>query len=56
MNKRTAFQGSMMALLLVGAALADDAFKSGPQPGDSVGVYQPLNVTGKYAGKKQCPV
>lgn len=56
MNKRIAAQGSMVALLLVGSVLADDVLKSGPQPGDGVGVYQPLNVTGKFAGKKQCPV
>lgn len=56
MNKRIAVQGSMVALLLVGTLLADDALKSGPQPGDSVGVYQPLHVTGRFAGQKQCPV
>jgi hypothetical protein len=56
MSKRVAFQGSMVALLLVGTVLADEGLKSGPQPGDGVGVYQPLHVTGRFAGQKQCPV
>ena len=30
--------------------------KSGPQPGQSVPVFNPLNVTGPSAGEKQCPV
>lgn len=56
MNHRVAVQGSMLALLLVGSVLAGEGLKSGPQPGEGVGVYQPLHVTGKFAGKKQCPV
>jgi hypothetical protein len=56
MNRHVAFQGSMIALLLVGSVLAGEELKSGPQPGDGVGVYQPLHVTGKFAGQKQCPV
>jgi hypothetical protein len=46
----------LLALLLVGSALAGDAPKSGPQPGEGCGVFEPLNVTGKFAGKKQCLV
>jgi hypothetical protein len=56
MNRRVAYQGSMMALVLVGSVLAGEGLKSGPQPGDGVGVYQPLHVTGRFAGQKQCPV
>ena len=45
-----------LALLLV-SARADDGLKSGPQVGDAVpSPFNPLNVTGKFAGKKQCLV
>lgn len=44
-----------VAGLLAGAALGADP-KSGPQAGDSVPVFNPLNVTGKSAGQKACPV
>ncbi len=41
--------------LMAGVSLGAD-LKSGPQAGDSVSVFNPLNVTGKSAGKKACPV
>jgi hypothetical protein len=42
-------------LLLVSSACAAD-LKSGPQPGDSIAAFHPLNVTGQFAGEKQCLV
>jgi hypothetical protein len=49
--------GATLALaLLVGSVDAADALKSGPQVGAGVPVFEPLNVTGASAGKKQCPV
>ncbi|HZU39199.1 MAG TPA: hypothetical protein VFA18_24955 [Gemmataceae bacterium] len=44
----------LAATLLAGSVLADDALKSGPQPGDHLEVFEPLNVTGPFAGRKQC--
>ena len=41
--------------LLAGLAPAAD-LKSGLEPGKAVPVFSPLNVTGKSAGEKQCPV
>lgn len=41
--------------LMAGVALGAD-LKSGPQAGDSVSVFNPLNVTGKSAGQKACPI
>jgi hypothetical protein len=47
----------MAFVLLAGSAWAADALESGPQVGDAVpGPFQPANVTGKFAGKKQCLV
>jgi hypothetical protein len=43
------------ALLLAGVAAAG-SLKSGPQPGDSPTPFNPLHVTGKDAGNKDCPV
>ena len=42
--------------LLVSSAMAADAVKSGPQPGDKIDPFHPLNVTGQFAGEKQCLV
>jgi hypothetical protein len=41
--------------LLAGGVLAAE-FKSGPEPGTSLAPFHPLNVTGPWAGKKQCLV
>ena len=46
----------MAALALASAVVAADALKSGPQPGDGLVPFQPLNVTGPFAGKDQCLV
>jgi hypothetical protein len=49
--------GAALALAILGAgALAADALKSGPQVGESVEAFEPLNVTGPYAGGKRCLV
>jgi hypothetical protein len=47
--------GIGLAVLVVSTAWAAE-FKSGPQVGDSVSAFHPLNVTGKSAGKKNCLV
>ena len=44
-----------VAGLVAGVALGAD-LKSGPQAGDSVSPFNPLNVTGRQAGKKACQV
>jgi hypothetical protein len=52
-------QRSLVPLVAVGllAGFAPGAdLKSGLEPGKSVPVFSPLNVTGKSAGEKQCPV
>lgn len=41
--------------LLAGLAHGADV-KSGLEPGKPVPVFNPLHVTGKSAGEKQCPV
>ena len=53
--------GTSLALvplvLLLSSATAADGLKSGPQVGDAVpSPFNPLNVTGQFAGKKQCLV
>jgi hypothetical protein len=49
--------GATLALtLLAGGAMAEEALKSGPQPGKSLTPFNPLHVTGKGAGGKQCLV
>jgi len=53
MRKLWAFAAGV---LLVSSAVAADAVKSGPQPGDKIDVFHPLNVTGQFAGEKQCLV
>jgi hypothetical protein len=57
MKYRMAAGASLALVLLAGSTWAEDALHSGPQVGDAVpGPFQPLNVTGKFAGKKQCLV
>ena len=56
MHRRIAMGASLALALLVGSAGAADAVKSGPQPGDPTGAFDPLNVTGKFAGQSQCLV
>ena len=57
MTYRVTAGASLALVLLLGSGRTDDALKSGPQVGDAVpSPFQPLNVTGKFAGKKQCLV
>lgn len=42
--------------LALASAYADDALKSGLQPGKNCSPFHPLNVTGPFAGEKQCLV
>jgi hypothetical protein len=49
--------GSVLTLVLVaGCTQAAGEFKSGPQVGESVVPFEPLSVTGPFAGKKECLV
>jgi hypothetical protein len=45
-----------LAAAVVSVGVADEALKSGPQVGGRVSPFHPLNVTGKYAGQKNCLV
>jgi hypothetical protein len=55
--RRTFILGAPLALaLLVGCVDAADSLQSGPQVGDKVGIFEPLNVTGPFEGKRQCLV
>jgi hypothetical protein len=57
MKSCMALGASLALALLVGSAWAADAPQSGPQVGDAVpNPFNTLNVTGKFAGKKQCLV
>ncbi len=48
----------LAAGLLVGSPLsAEEPLTSGPQPGETLpGSFEPLNVTGEYAGERYCLV
>jgi len=56
MNRRIAMGASLALVLLIGGAWAANALKSGPQPGDDLTPFDPLNVTGEFAGENQCLV
>lgn len=56
MNRRIAVGASLAVALLVGSTMAADALKSGPAKGASCTPFEPLNVTGKFAGAKRCLV
>ena len=47
---------STVAVGVLAAASLGADIKSGPEPGKSVTVFNPLNVTGPDAGEKRCPV
>ena len=48
---------SLALVLFAGSVWAADAVKSGPQVDKDVpGPFHPLNVTGDFAGQKQCLV
>jgi hypothetical protein len=53
--KHKVLLGAVCAALVCGLGTAADV-KSGPEPGKSVPVFHPFNVTGTYAGKTQCLV
>ena len=56
MNRRIAVGASVAVMLLAGSVIAADALKSGPQPGQFCVPFEPLNVTGDFAGTRQCLV
>jgi hypothetical protein len=57
MKSRIAVGASLTAALLVGSVIAAEALKSGPAVGQPIpGPFTPLNVTGKFAGTRQCLV
>src|SRR5262245_14272926 len=56
MKHHLAFAACLILALLVGAAVADGALKSGPQAGEEVAAFEPLNVTGEHAGERACQV
>jgi hypothetical protein len=56
MKSRVTVGAGLAAALLAGCAFAADGFKSGPQPGDHMGIFDPLNVNGPAAGQKACRV
>ncbi len=56
MRARIAMGATVTAALLIGSALAAESLKSGPQVGDFMGVFEPLNVNGPFSGDRQCLV
>ena len=56
MRHRVILRASLTALLLAGCALAGDGPKSGPQVGDELVPFNPLNLNGPAANEKACPV
>ena len=57
MTYRIAAGASLAFVLLFGSTRADVGLKSGPQVGDAIPhPFNPTNVTGKFAGTKQCLV
>jgi hypothetical protein len=56
MTHRIAVGMSLAVMLLAGSVLAADALKSGPQVGQTPTPFNPENITGAFAGTKQCLV
>lgn len=57
MRSRYAVGASLATALLVGSLIAAESLKSGPQVGQSIpGPFNPLNVTGRAAGRKACQI
>ncbi len=56
MRKHFALGATLALALLVGCAEAGDSVKSGPEVGQGCVPFHPLNVTGQFAGQKQCLV
>ena len=51
---RMTWFGLAAGVLLVSSAFAAEAVKSGPKPETKINPFHPLNVTGEFAGEKQC--
>ena len=51
-----AFGALTLAALVVTGVAAGEALKSGPQIGNTPGIFDPLHVTGPAAGEKTCLV
>jgi len=56
MTHRIAVRATVGIMLLAGSVIAADALKSGPQVGEGCVPFQPENITGAFAGQKQCLV
>jgi len=57
MRNRIAVGAPLAIVLLIGSAMAAENLKSGPQTGDKIpGPFHPMNITGAFAGQKQCLV
>jgi len=55
MTRLVRFAAALGLVALTGAALAGGTLKSGPQVGQAVpGQFEPLNVTGPWAGQEHC--
>jgi hypothetical protein len=55
-SRVTVGAGLAAAALLAGCAFAAEGFKSGPQPGDHMGIFDPMHVNGSAHGQKACLV
>lgn len=56
MNRVSLSAACVVGAVFAGSLLAEE-LKSGPQTGTQIpGPFHPLNVTGPFAGKKQCLV
>jgi len=56
MRYRIAVGAALAAVLLASTAPGATPLKSGPQPGDKLTPFDPLNVNGTDAGEKRCLV
>ena len=56
MRTHIAVGATLAIALLVGGAVAEEALKSGLQPGDGCTPFEPKHVTGPQAGTARCLV
>ncbi|MFL5241999.1 MAG: hypothetical protein ACJ8FY_07815 [Gemmataceae bacterium] len=57
MKRVIALGGLLGIALALGQTLAAESLESGPQVGQDIpGPFKPLNITGEFAGKKECQV
>ena len=56
MKHRFAVGAFAVAALVISSVAAQEALKSGVEVGKRVAPFHPLNVTGPFAGEKQCLV